>query len=165
MAKKVVRMQKRKLLELATMLEKDAKNKKGIQFDMDVVGKPSDAVDPIDTIFFAPNQIVPLDCGTTACAMGLAALSGKFKKEGLSYRIRPAGEMIDPKWKGRVQDYDKVAMKLFGITIEQANYLFSPWTYPYSKKKGAKGEREVVRRIKWIVAGKKIPNKSLTLPY
>ena len=69
-------MQKRRLLKLAAMLQADAKNKKGIQFDIGTVGRPStDIFTPFDA-----SKPIPLDCGTTACAMGLAVISGEFKK-------------------------------------------------------------------------------------
>lgn len=146
-------MQKRRLLKLAAMLQADAKNKKGIQFDIGTVGRPS----ALGTFFEARKPVV-LDCGTTACAMGLAALSGEFKKAGLTYKIDKGWlqQQIMLKWKGRELDYDKAAMNLFNITTDQANYLFSPWTYPWAKRTGAKGEREVVRRIKRVIAGKKV---------
>lgn len=148
-------MQKRRLLKLAAMLQADAKNKKGIQFNIDTLGRPSEPAR-----LFEKGRIIPLDCGTTACAMGLAALSGKFERAGLSYLVNNhwISQQILMKWKGRLLDYDKSAMKLFNITLEQAYYLFSPWTYPKTKKTGAAGEREVVRRIKRIVAGKKVVN-------
>ena len=145
-------MQKRRLMKLAAMLLADAKNANGIKFDIGTVGKPS------DNTLFQENAPIALDCGTTACAMGLAALSGEFKKVGLSYRSNPGDypQQIECKWKGRITDYDKAAMRLFNITQNQANYLFSSWTYPFHKKTGAKGEREVVRRIKQVVVGKNI---------
>ena len=147
-------MQKRRLMKLAKMLLEDAKKENGIKFDIGTVGRSSDGINP-----FVPKQVVALDCGTTACAMGLAAISGAFKKEGLGYKINPytLHNQIVPKWNGRALDYDQAAMKLFNITKEQANYLFSPWTYPLDKRREAKGEREVVRRIKRVVAGKIVP--------
>lgn len=148
--KKPIRIQKRKLLKLAKMLLEDAKNQEGIRFDLGVVGKPSLGKD-----FNGPAD-VKLDCGTTACAMGLAAISGAFKKDGLSFSISDMCSMINTKFKGRVVDYDIAAKKLFGLSQEQANYLFSPWTYPYNARSGASAERRVVRRINSVVGGKKI---------
>lgn len=67
-------MNKRRLLKLADLLVKDARTKKGIRFSMDVViaRKNPEA------------GAVKMDCGTTGCAMGLAAVSGAFKRAGLS---------------------------------------------------------------------------------
>lgn len=149
-------MQKRRLMKLAKMLEANAKKQNGIKFDIETFVKLSDPFDRLEV-----GKSVSLDCGTTACAMGLAAISGEFKKEGLFYKIDNdlwSNPKLETKWKGRVVDYDQAAVKLFNITQNQANYLFSPWTYPYDKKIGAEGEREVVRRIKRVVAGKKIPS-------
>ena len=56
-------MNKKRLLKLADLLEADAKNKKGIKFDYWATANLADPKEPIS-------------CGTSACAMGLAALSG-----------------------------------------------------------------------------------------
>lgn len=150
----------RRLLKLAAMLLADAKNKKGIQFDIQTVGRPSDGSIQ-DMTKFAKNKAVPLDCGTTACAMGLAAISGKFNKAGLGYKIVKDDFVmpIHTTWNGRDRNYDQAAMQLFSITGREASYLFAPYTYPHNLRIGAKGEREVVRRIKRVVEGKPIINK------
>jgi hypothetical protein len=151
MAKKVSRRTgNRRLLKLAALLLADAKNKKGIKFDIGTVARVADPT----------KKEVPLNCGTTACAMGLAAISGAFKKQGLTAKF--SNESYEDNslwcaWNGRIRDYDRTAMSLFGITQDQANYLFSPWTYHYDKKTGARGEKEVVRRIHRVVEGKPIP--------
>lgn len=143
----------RRLLKLAALLEADAKNKKGIKFDITTVGRPSN----LDKEFRSVED-VKLDCGTIACAMGLAAISGKFKKQGLDYKLPLDGwnDQIYTKWNGRRKGYDRIAVLLFGITHDQANYLFTPWTYPITKRIGSVGEREVIRRIKRVVKGKPI---------
>jgi hypothetical protein len=151
MAKKVSRRTgNRRLLKLAALLLVDAKNKKGIKFDIGTVGRVSDPT----------KEEIPLDCGTTACAMGLAAISGAFKKQGLTAISRTSDDgesnQLWCAWNGRIRDYCRTAMSLFGITQDQANYLFSPWTYPWNKKTGAAGEKEVVRRIHLVVEGKPI---------
>jgi len=152
-------VQKRRLLKLADMLEQDAKNKKGITFRLNVVisetGHDSFSVDSS----FKPA----MSCGTSACAMGLAAVSGKFKKAGLSYTYDKSEGIINTTWNGRITEYDKAAMKLFGLTNLQANYLFTPYYYKrkhkdgfvtYSLIEGARGERRVARRIRKLVASK-----------
>ena len=153
MVKKVDRRTgNRRLLKLAALLLADAKNKKGIKFDIGTVVRVADPT----------KEEIPLDCGTTACAMGLAAISGVFKKQGLTAKFakKDPNNLGDPSpsvwcaWNGRLRDYDRVAISLFGITQNQANYLFSPWTYPVNMKRGAAGEKEVVRRIHRIVEGK-----------
>lgn len=152
-AVKKVKLQRRRLNKLIKLLEQDAKNKKGIKFDLAVVGRPSDYAEYSNG---AAPRAVPLDCGTTACAMGLAALSGKFKEDGLSYKINEQNSYIELKWKGRVNFYVDAAVKLFGISRAQASYLFDPYSYNFNQCEGAKGERTVIRRIKNILEGKKI---------
>lgn len=141
-------MNKRRLLKLADLLEADAKNKKGIKFDLNVVGY-------VDNI--PENEVVKLDCGTSACAVGLAAMSGKFNREGLSYKVTTGWlNNIVPTFNGRVLQYDTAAMRLFEITRREANFLFTPGQYQ-TRQEGAKGERYVAKRIRDFVAGKVAP--------
>lgn len=134
--------QKARLLKLADLLETDAKNKKGMRFDLGTVGQASVP----DSAAFAPA----LDCGTTACAMGLAAVSGAFKRSaGLSFTIR-FGDQIRCTINGRQRDYDDAAMKIFGITRDDAYFLFSPSDYEVTPR-GAAGERFVAKRIRAFV--------------
>jgi hypothetical protein len=151
-AKAAKTLQKRRLLKLDALLQADAKNKKGIRFDINSPGYK------VNGKAFNPKEVVPLDCGTSACAMGLASISGAFKKQGLGYKVD--GDHIWSTFNSKLIDYDLAAMKLFGITKEQAHYLFAPWTYPFEKQKGAAAEREVVRRIKRVVEGKPIKKES-----
>lgn len=133
----------RRLLKLAALLEADAKNKKGMQFDIGTVGRQSyDADDK-----FKPG----LNCGTTACAMGLASISGAFKRNaGLSYVIK--GDEIWNTINGRHVNYDLAAMRVFGINQYQASHLFNPFEYSSLERKGSRGELEVARRIRKLVA-------------
>jgi hypothetical protein len=146
MAKKkfTARTYKRRLLKLAALLEADAKNKKGIKFNISVVGTIShdQSLDDKDE--------VKLDCGTTVCAMGLASLSGAFKHAGLSYKI--TGNSIWNTINGETMDYDRAAVHIFGIPREIADVLFSPNYYSMNLSKGAEGELEVARRIRLYVA-------------
>jgi hypothetical protein len=139
---------KRRLLKLADMLEADAKNKKGIKFDIGTVGYTCDE-----------TTKPTLSCGTTACAMGLAAISGKFKRAGLSYSFQennPEGVHISTTMYGTEVSYIDAAIQLFDISFLEAGLLFSPGHYPDDKSEGAKGEREVAKRIRRLVAGKPI---------
>lgn len=139
-------MNKRRLLKLADMLEADAKNKKGLTFDLGVVGQPSD---------WNSDDFVPkLDCGTTACAMGLAAISGSFKRAGLFYKVD--GLDILTTMNGRPVGYDRAAMGLFDISKDEADFLFTPSCY-YGPITGAAGERNVAKRIRDFVAGRARP--------
>lgn len=147
-------MYKKRLLKLAELLEADAGNRKGIKFDLDVVGH------------VAPGKVLPLtveevklDCGTTACAMGLAALSGAFKRQGLGAELFPGHfsgntTMIETTMHGKTVDFDDAAVELFDITMETATWLFNPSGYVAGGEiKGAKGERIVATRIRDLIDG------------
>ena len=138
---------KRRLLKLADMLEADAKNKKGMKFDIGTVGHTCDETTK-------PS----LSCGTTACAMGLAAISGKFKRAGLSYIFQEdvVGSRINTTMYGTEVSYIDAAIQLFDLSFLEAGLLFSPGYYSDDKSEGAKGEREVAKRIRRLVAGKPI---------
>lgn len=132
-------MNKKRLLKLATLLEADAKNKKGIQFDLGSWGRAYDHKSPVS-------------CGTTACAMGLAAISGAFKREGMAGVINRDNE-IRFRWKGRAIHPINAAKKLFGISHEETCSLFV-YTDGLTRTTGAAGERAVAKRIRDFVIGK-----------
>lgn len=137
-------MNKKRLLKLADLLEADAKNKKGIKFDLGMIGESSD--------WMAETFEPKVDCGTTACAMGLAAISGAFKGAGLSYKV--TGNAIDTTMNGRRTSYIRSACRVFEITYREANYLFSPYWYFKSIPRGSAGEIKVAKLIRDFVAGK-----------
>jgi hypothetical protein len=146
-------MNKRRLLKLADLLEADANNKTGVRFNLGTVVNPGKNL-PKDA------KTVPVSCGTQACAMGLAAITGAFKRNGLSYRIdaRPDETFIETTMYGTDIEYDDAAMELFGISYEEANFLFTPSFYPSrSPKTGSRGELLVAKRIRDFVAGKVQP--------
>lgn len=140
-------MNKKRLLKLADLLEQDAKNKKGIKFDMRTWGM---AVD---------EETVGHSCGTVACAMGLAVVSGIFKEDGLcnAYGEVHLGKTfathIMPKFAGHT-GFDAAAL-LFGIHIQDAHHLFSDGAYE-GEVTGAKGERRVAERIRKFVERRKV---------
>lgn len=129
----------RRLLKLAALLEKDAKRKRGIKFDLGEWANTE-------------GKKLTVSCGTTACAMGLAVLSGEFKRQGLSnYYIggvdafgQPA---LAPKCNRRLGF--GAASELFGISDEMSEYLFS--SLSYKKSKGAQAELVVAKRIRELV--------------
>lgn len=132
---------RKRLLKLATMLEEDAENKKGIKFDLAVVGRnrlPSSGLKKFE-----------LNCNTTACAVGLAAISGRFKRAGLSYQV--VGSEIVTVMFGHSLPFHDAACCLFNITLDEVRYLFVPAAYPYNKRTGAAGERLVAKRIRDFV--------------
>lgn len=143
-------MNKRRLLKLADLLEEDAANKKGVKFDLGSWATPSEGMT------FANTKEVPVDCNTSACAMGLACISGAFKREGLTYEFDYShiygGHILEPNHEGNIGF--AAARSLFDINDADSYFLFDPDEYPTSKTKGAAGERFVARRIRDFVAGK-----------
>jgi hypothetical protein len=135
---------KRRLLKLADLLEADAKNKKGIKFDLGTWGNSDD-------------DEVSVSCGTTACAMGLAVVSGAFKRAGLTNHYSDNADSICPRFDGYVGF--AAAAALFDIEYNAATFLFEDTFYPEHKKRGAAGERYVAKRIRDFVAGKVTPPK------
>lgn len=137
-------MNKRRLLKLADLLEADASNRGGIKFDLSTVGEATD---------WEPDYKPTLDCGTTACAMGLAAISGAFKRRGLSYILNE--QTIKLTINGRPASYLEAAQRLFGISVDAAHFRFTPGHhYDYADVSKARGERRVAKRIRDFVAGK-----------
>ena len=124
-------MNKRRLLKLADLLEADAKNDKGVKFDLGAWAE-------------LPAGEVTLDCQTTACAIGLACISSEF--EELTYR-RSGWQRngLVPLFKD-FRGWDAV-QRFFGLTEGQAYRLFNDSSYPEDK-----GERAVAYRIRRMVA-------------
>lgn len=126
------------LLKLADMLEADAANPEGIKFDLRSWIRPSD-------LTYEAYENLPMNCGTTACAMGLAALSGQF--EGLSYtgagNVAYRVSVTETKY-----GFDAVEV-LFDVSFETAAKLFSKTYYPV--RLGAEAELLVAKRIRTLV--------------
>ena len=142
---------KNRLLKLARLLREDAANLKGVKFDLGyLVDLPSD-----------PD--VPLwSCGTTACAVGLAAVSGAFKAQGLRLDTSRMGNVYiegeeeaygvgAARWSCEKTWID-AAQTLFGLSRAEVAYLFTDDPYVVEGKKtyGAKGERNVAKRIEGV---------------
>lgn len=141
-------MNKRRLLKLADLLEADAANKKGVKFDLGEWATKAGGRG-----FDSKDEPVPVSCHTSACAMGLAAISGAFKRAGLSYEFTysswHSSYVLVPTFDGE-GGFD-AASKLFDIDWNTARHLFDPQYY--RKTKGAVAERAVARRIRKLVAG------------
>ena len=144
-------MNKERLLKLANLLEQDAKNPNGIKFDLNWWARPSiDSASQIPYWHDVKREPAP-SCDTTGCAMGLAAVSGIFKDEGLSYRI--SGRNIEVEYRdARGFQYSgfEAAQVFFDINHYQSYQLFNPDHYS-SNTKGTEAELEVVRRINQLV--------------
>jgi hypothetical protein len=125
-------MNKRKLLKLADLLEEDAEKKYGIKFDLRTWGSVG-------------NKERPLSCRTHACAMGLAALSGKF---GISYKIDLGYVIFDLNRYGHLSGFGAAA-EAFEIDGLTADWLFS--SNSYRLKRGARAELQVAARIRKFV--------------
>ena len=148
-------MNKKRLLKLADLLEADAKNRRGIKFDLSTWGET-----PNIAAFTEPS------CNTTACAIGLACVSGVFKRGGLSFKVNEEGSIIPilestvtNYWgeeTSTLEEFDAVD-QFFDLEDRESTFLFSEEEYPRAKRKGAEGERFVAKRIRDFVAGKVHP--------
>lgn len=148
-------MKNTRLKRLARLLRKDAANEKGVKFDLSHWAAPADA--PEAKFATVPMEPIPVDCGTSACAMGLAVISGEFEKEGLRahYQFGYRGASMEPILDD-ARGFD-AAKVLFNITPGQAQWLFSPTSYPRDKRRGAVGELIVARRIESLIRTGKLP--------
>lgn len=151
---KPIRFQPKRLLKLADLLTADAKRKNGVKFNLSSWGDVSD-----------PENA--MSCGTQACAFGLAALSGAFKRAGLDYELGdvkrnygvPDGngnptefQEIEFRWKGHTKGMNYIAGQLFGLTENEADELFGGTPGPHCQTtRGAEAERAVAKRIKALV--------------
>ena len=68
-------MKKQRLLKLAALLEEDAGNPKGMKFDLGYWAAPANLGDSD-----LSKKDFSVDCGTVGCAVGLACLSGAFRR-------------------------------------------------------------------------------------
>ncbi len=129
----------KRLLKLADLLEADATNKKGIKFDLGGWGSAR-----------KKKRTVDMSCGTTACAMGLAVLSGEFEKYGL-FNVRDDNTICPAMKTGEVGF--GAATALFGISNVHAEWLFYAGYYLPEEWTKSRGERTVAKRIRDFVAG------------
>src|SRR4029077_7380763 len=128
-----------RLMRLVALLRRDAANPKGVQFDMSTWG---------ETKAWGEKR-APASCGTAACAFGLAAISGEFAAEGLTYvKMGFWGGRIFVKY-AMMEGFDAAAA-FFGISGSDANYLFGDGTYNLTA--GAAAEVEVANEIERYVA-------------
>lgn len=127
-------MNKDRLIRLAALLLRNATNKKGVKFDLQDWGSSTDGHKK-------------LDCGTTACAVGLACISGEFEKDGLTINMDLAIEnnVINPRYK---ENWGwSAVIDFFSIDSPTAEKLFMSSKYPQGQRKGAAGEIAVANRI------------------
>lgn len=149
-------MYKKRLERLATLLDDNAANPEGIRFNIRQWAGPADGHETDG--HFPTKEKIKVDCGTMACGMGLAAISGVFKKEGLGYTLTgtEGHYMLLPTFQEDGNSLDEgydAAEALFGIDLADAEYLFSGDCYPHLLHKGAKGERYMAQRIRNFIDG------------
>lgn len=153
-------MNKRRLLKLADLLDADAENKKGIKFDLSIIAKPAIPGEEVDGFSgdFSRGQKPTYDCGTAACAIGLAIVSGAFKREGFKYYIS-RNNGLQPKYNDSF-GFGAAERKFFDLSEAESHFLFLPRSYAGNTPKGAHGERRVAKRIRNFANGKiKVPKK------
>lgn len=148
-------MNKRRLLKLANLLESDAGNKKGIRFDLSTIARRAPATEFDWWREFRPGEKPALDCGTAACAVGLAAISGAFKREGFGYKVSK-NFGLQPTYKGS-RIFQRATTRFFEISEGECDFLFMPESYS-GITTGARGERRVAKRVRDFVAGKARPD-------
>jgi hypothetical protein len=145
------------LLRLADGLEKDAAKPDGIKFDLGTWAGPSDQPYGYWPMGEPPVEPVPVSCGTTACALGFAAISGLFKAEGLKYEfcdVSTFGKdrlLLEPSFYGHTGF--NAGAYLFDITMDDSRYLFDPDCYDGTPRE-AEGELLVAARIRAFADGK-----------
>jgi hypothetical protein len=66
-----------------------------------------------------------MDCGTSCCALGLAAKMRKFRKLGLVWGNQGWGGALVPEIKGTEDLGLNAASKIFGLVGNQASYVFA----------------------------------------
>lgn len=143
-------MKKNRMLKLADMLEADAHNRKGMKFDLNVIGRRDVTFETADDLVASDFK---LDCGTIGCGMGLAAMSGEFKRAGLGFEVGSLGH-IEITVDGERANYEDAAVHVFGISMDEATFLFAPEGWENDGvPEGAKGERRLANRIRALVAG------------
>jgi len=147
------------LSRLAALLEQNAKNKKGMRFDLGVWASAHGDCE------------LGLDCRTTGCAMGLAALSGEFpdlviEEEDCFFDNSHRGTMATIRYRGELEGI-RAAAALFEISEVEAGWLFLEDDYLLNDlpTKGAKGERVVADRIRKFIAGTEAPRDVLEVHY
>lgn len=137
-----------RLNKLADLLDADAANKKGIRFNLGLLA-------------FVDKKDDPLSCGTQACAIGLAALSGKFNRAGMrvimdshsptnsiTIGYTKTGGDKDIRW-----EWEAAAKGVFGLTLGEVQWLFTEGAYAYTGRMGASAERAVAARLRRMAAG------------
>jgi hypothetical protein len=138
-------MHKKRLLKLADLVEQSVEKshgRKGFQFDMNYWGYVDDGKKP------------EFSCGTSACMMGVAALSGQFARQGLRYRVEETwlAREIRLSMKSGTSGGIEVGEELFDLTNEESQFLFYPEKWPeHAPRSGKRGARYAAKRVRKFV--------------
>lgn len=146
---------------LEQLLKDDAANPKGINFDLRTWASPFNyltrrRIGEMNVGTPYPDEFaaaIPVSCETAGCGLGLAALSGIFKDEGLTYTF--ANGHLYPSFENET-GY-AAAKKFFELPDaaefqpDPAYLLFDPAYFPFDLRAGAKAELEVARRVRLLM--------------
>lgn len=155
-------MHRENLETLHALLIADANNETGLSFNMNFwiadaksISEESSGNWRLNTIkkFGIPagetiTYSAPINCGTAACAMGLAALSGAFPNLTIENHVG-IPTVIYRTLGVRFTDFE-AACKLFGISTTYAEWLFGPSSYGLVSK-GHEAELEVAKRLRILL--------------
>ncbi len=139
-------LRKGRLERLANLLETDLDRDGGPKFDLSDWGE-------VERVkhggFFGIGRETVL-CHTTACAVGLACISGEFQEDGL--RMHIDYDQIEPIF---AEEFGtEAAMKFFGITEKQFIHMFCEASYD-GPTRGPKAALAVAARIRKLIKRKK----------
>lgn len=139
-----------RLSRLAKLLRQDAANPEGVKFDLGTWGFENNPVSLYELKDEYNSYIPKVSCGTTACAIGLAVVSGIFAKDGLKNAALYTHK-ITPGYKNK-RSFEAVQI-FFGITNRQAaNFFVASVNGEYQ---GAKAEIGVAKKIERFVREKR----------
>lgn len=134
----------RRLQHLKTILQNVQDQKKN--FFMGAWAAPiRDGIVDIFADLSSSSPVIHEPCGTAACALGYAAMDPQFFEEGLRLKYREADEILkiyNPRTDGTIYPWMaypyfyhtgdsgyEAAIEFFGISHNQAHYLFDPEEY------------------------------------
>jgi len=125
---------------MATLLLENARNMGGACFNYGVFIRTSNN-----------GEKPSMDCGTQVCAVGLAAVSGKFPGLGFEYDASDrAPRVVYRKGRTLIEDPFHAAQEIFEVNYEQARFLFA--SAPI-KSTGAEGEIKLAEIILKFISG------------
>lgn len=146
------------LKTLHDLLVADANNRRGMKFDLNILSD-YDGTRSWWELFTFQSSSVKLNCNTTGCAMGLAAMSKAFPE--LTYLVDETNQ-FRVVYQGYRSTYIHAGAKLFDIDPATAAVLFTPDAYPAKLREGAAAELECARRVKELIDDGRFNREKLT---